>query len=286
MAKLHLFRIRVAHPVQLDALDSHAETASEAIDKALAERPEFITGHGHHWHIGNLTPVDDDGRYFKLGRVTLSTEDQWDEETARFVEVDSEEARATAVFVNVRTGVAGIVPHYKIGRTPKALGRKLAELLNQSSVAKRGFRFHVSELVDPAGFIRRIQSAWAVTSFTFTFYPPNHPDLSKLDDKVSQWLADLDGEQGEVTAKGRDLDAGEIAKQVRSTIASGGKVSAKVRAAPDSRPRKVTMDKNPVVIEAEGGIDDGEGRSHALDAIDEAYSELRDADEGEVQGET
>ena len=113
--RFHLFRIRVERPLQRDLLDEQTDDAKDIIDAALRRMPVLVMAR-HHWRIGQLGTVGSSGLYFQLGRVTSTTEHQWDDRTMAFVESEHETASWTPAVLDLRLQVVGIGLNTTIGQ--------------------------------------------------------------------------------------------------------------------------------------------------------------------------
>lgn len=271
--RFHVFRIRVERQPQLDLLDDQTDEAQEIIEAALRSMPALVMARNHHWRIGKLETLGSLGLYFQLGRITSTTEHQWDDNTMAFVENEHETARWTPAVLDLSLQVVGIGQNTTIG--PRAsLGRKLRDLLNNTSEARDGrVRFAVKEIVDPDGFLQQVIAAYAVFKFTFTALKPNFPDSTAMTRAMEHWIRDLDGQEGKAEVKGVSLDQVRIEEQARETVARGGRVSARIRKT-ESSPVQ-TIHGGKVAVTVDGEYDTDEGKRTTLERIRAKFFQIR-----------
>lgn len=281
MPDFHLFRVRVESPRQTDLwgeVPSEWWGSSSAIRHALGQTPAFDSRNRGQWHLGGVTEVATNAYYFKIGRITKRIQPQWDPARQDFVDVETKPAPYTHAIIDLETQVCGVAMNRWIASTPRALGRKLAALLDNSRVGEAGFRFWVNEILNPSDFIAQIQEAYAIKKFSFTAFRPNFPDPSDLARALEEYVQRIDAEAGQAIAKGISLDAKRVEREARRTIAAGGAVSARVQSDQRERPATIKPGQTPVVVR-DADVDTADQRSAAHARIVGKYQEVRGADD-------
>lgn len=270
-----LFRVKVFRPTQKEMFTD--DVSPQAIlREAVLERPTLPLMRGYDWHIGNVEVLDDSGLYFALGRTARSKVSVLDTKTGDFAEREFESAPYTHVFADVAYELVAIAQKTVLAPNVNSIGRQLGRLLNGSRAARRHrVTFAVSEISEPEEFLRELQSAYAITSFTVTFTKPNPFDVNEEFLLPMERLAQAaDGSSGSTTIRGRALNSEPLTDLTRSAAATGDNAVARIRLGADSRPVRRSLKGDTAKI-PEDRIETREDKLTFLQRLRAKYDEIR-----------
>lgn len=272
-----LFRIKVFRPSQKDAF-ARDRSASEILRQAILEKPTDMSL-GARWHIGNVEEVVPDGLYFALGRAGRSRVPVLDEATGNFLETEQENAPYTQVVVDVPLEVAAIGHRSSLAPDVTGVARRLERLLAQTDVARNErVAFQVSPISLPESFIRDLQRAYAITSFTVTFTKPNPLDVEGDFLRPMERLAqEANGSNGSTTIRGVALDPQPLTELTRSAAATGDDAKAWIKPEVGQRSVKRSLRGDTAKI-TQDGLESREDRQSLLERLRTAYARVRGAD--------
>jgi hypothetical protein len=273
MPPFHLFRIRVFAPEQSSLFG--AFNPQVELLRTLERRPAARIRGAYTWHVGNVTPLDDFGVYFALGRTSRKTLEQYDEATGNFVEKQFEAAPYTHVICDVALEVCGIAPKTQLAPSPAAIAQRLETLLNSTVPAKGGHRFEASSISDPDEFILQLQTATKITQFSLTFSRPNPFDVDKdFHAPMEELLRTADGSRGRTSLTGDNLNPTVLEHLTRSVAATGDDASARLVPAEGGHIVRRRLRGNAATV-SEDEPTTNSSRQNLLDAIRRLYARIR-----------
>jgi hypothetical protein len=223
-------------------------SSAELFRASIEERPAAELRKGQMWRIGNLEYFSDETGYFAVGRTTESTFEKYDEGSHEFVEEELTTSPYTHCVFDIRIGLLGIAKKTSLARTPRAMSRRLEELLSHSKVVQQyEITVEILPIPDPGGFLRALLSAHRVTHYTATFRGPNPLDADEYFQKPLSAIAGLTrGQKGKTHISGVDLDAQVLADITRSTAATGNEASARIRKTKNQKPITIHLSGDAV----------------------------------------
>lgn len=276
MLEFQLFRLKVTRPAQPTVWGSGTWDSAALIRNAIEARPERAFRRGFVWHIGNVGQIDDSGLYFAFGRTTRATHPFFDSTARSFVEQEFENAPYTHVIVDVDLGLCAIAKKTQLAQDSAGIARQLARLLNDTQISyETGARYELDEIKDPEQFIELLYAAIAVLSFSITFSRPNPFDANEdFQLPMERLLQETEGNNGQTTIEGPDLDRTVLEELSRSAAATGNNASARVLRDGDARPVRRHLRENKASL-ALADMETEEERSEILRAIRDAYLKIR-----------
>jgi hypothetical protein len=278
--ELSLFRIKVLLDPQRDAFRPTAPRP-DILREAIESRPGAESTRGRTWWIANTEPVGAEGLYFRFGRNAprvLPISDGAGDFGERFVEA----APHVHIVVDLATEVCAISHNADLAATPEAIARRLKEVLNSTGATEKfGVRFHVSAIKQPDTFLHELQAAYAVTSFTIYFTPPNPFDIKDDFHKEMEALAQEAGAStGRTVIRGEALDTERLERLTRSAAATGDNVRARVKTERGTKPRPAALKGTTARVTAPATAETEGGRRGLLARVKEAYQQIRGNDNG------
>lgn len=281
--EFQLYRLKIQWPAQTSILHTEREEIPELIKKMIKEKPSRELRKGYTWHIGNTIPLDRNGFFFALGRVTKSIQERYDAEKGNFfLDEDNSEAPFTFVFVDTRLGIFAIAKKPKIGPTVSAIANNLKSLLSISDTAfSRSLSLVLNPINDPEKFIDIIADAYAVERFCFTFNKPNPLDAHEdLIIPLQKATAEVNGTGGKTEFKGDALDPQAIAAIAQSVAATGDDATARIKPGPRSKSKLIRLKNNPVLM-TEKSLATTEEKVGFLAKMRAKYGEIRNTHQTE-----
>jgi hypothetical protein len=253
----------------------------EIIRRALQTASPISLRGDSSWLIGNRRPLDDAQRYFyfALGRSHSAVIPQRDDR-GNFIDVPADIAPYTHAVIDTETEVCAIARKSELSPTIDGIGRGLARLLSESSVAREHLvRVDVSPIKEPAGFVDLLLRAHTVTRLWVVTTRPNPWDVEKdFIQPTSRVLEELHGEAVKTEWKGPSLavDSPHISTIINSTAATGGDAGATVRESPKGKANKIRLgDKlSSFPVDIEEGTAEQKAPGFLL-LMHEAYAKVR-----------
>ena len=244
-----LFRIKMVRPHQTSFL--HDELSPrDLLLQAILDKPSSELRKGFHWHIGNVLKFSDFTGYFAAGRTTTSTIEKFDEETSNFVEEELEASPYTHCVFDAAIGFVGIAKKPNLSQTTKGIAARLEQLLSLATlVARNNVLVEIRPIPDPDGFLKAIETAFKVFTFSATFRGPNPFDADEHFQKpLSVYLNAAEGTKGKTTISGADLNRQVLQEVTRSTAATGNEASARIQKSKRQQPITVNLRGDPVKL--------------------------------------
>jgi hypothetical protein len=242
-----LFRAKFIRSQQTSFL--HADlTPRDIMMKAIAQRPSSELRKGYHWHIGNLSMFSEYSGYFAIGRTTTSTIEKFDEVTGDFIEEELEESPYTHCVFDAKIGFFGIAKKPNLSQTTKGIAGRVAELLSSTEVVvANAITVDIRPIPDPEGFIKALDTAFRVYSFSASFRGPNPFDADEHFQKpLSVYLSAANGNKGKAQISGDDLNRQVLQQVTRSTAATGNEASARIQRQRSQKSITINLKGDPV----------------------------------------
>lgn len=242
-----LFRVKFIRPSQNSFLHEDL-TPGQMLLSAIEEKPSAELRKGFQWHIGNVQMFSDVTGYFAVGRTTKSTVEKFDIQTGNFIEEEQEESPYTHCVFDAAVGFIGIARKPNLSQTSKGIANRLEELLSLATVVRNNeVTVQVRPIPDPDGFLKAIDEAFRVFSFSATFRGPNPFDADEFFQKpLSVYLSAANGEKGRTTINGEDLNREVLREVTRSTAATGNEASARIQKTKRQKAITVNLKGDPI----------------------------------------
>jgi hypothetical protein len=274
MLDFQLFRIKVFPPAQSSLFEVDA-TPQGILVQTIKSLPEAEFRTGKTWHVGNVTEVDQDSLYFRIGRTSKATIEVYD--NGRFLDQEFDTSPYTHIFLEIELEVCAIASKRKLARTTDRMARQLAKLLNRSNRAREfGAKFEINMINDPEDFISRLKSAYSVEKFWLTFTRPNSIDVEEDYIKpMERLLSAATGDRGKTEIKGPDLDDDVLEQLSRSAASTGDNAGASIRHAPEERALSISLKGRAVDI-AQDSVDGDDEKRSFIQRLRERYEGIRD----------
>ncbi len=244
-----LFRVKMIRPHQLSFLHEDL-TPREAFLKAIKQKPSEELRKGYIWHIGNLSLINPSAGYFALGRTTTSTIEKYDTESSNFIEDEQEFSPYTHCIFDAKIGFIGIAKKTNLCPTTIGIAERLEELLSLTHVAvENAIKVEIRPIPNPDGFLKSINSARKIYTFSATFGGPNPFDADRFFQKpLSVYLSAANGQYGRTTIRGEDLDKETLTEVTRSTAATGNEASARIQRNRGEKAITIHLTGDPIKI--------------------------------------
>jgi hypothetical protein len=269
----HLFRAKFIRPRQ-SSLFHDDLTPQEMLQMSINSKPSAEVKKGYQWHIGNIRPFSKTSGYFAVGRTTVSTVEKFDPVSGNFVEEELEKSPYTHCVFEAATGLIGIAKKLSLSQTTKGIANRLEQLLGSTEVVQRNWvTVEVLPISDPEGFLKALNSAYRVYSFTASFRGPNPFDADEHFQKpLSVYLSAANGTRGKTSISGDDLNREVLQEVTRSTAATGNEASAKIQRTQQQKPITVNLKGDPIVRKYD---EDEHQPEQALEDLVSAYRVVR-----------
>lgn len=269
---LELYRVRI-----LEGLFGLKRPRSAIIRDAIYERA-FVENRGFVWTIGNITPIDEDGLYFKIGRRSGVSLGEYDAYVGQFSDSMTENWPSTHVFCDTRIGIIAVARNSKLTDDSYTVARRIQNALSKSQTAQDP---PVTILVDPIyssdDFMETLRRSYSIRVFSFEFTPPNPFDAEELIQKpLENYVQEARGRRGEVKIEGANLNHETVEDTARSAIASGNEAKALVQLERRQKPVPISSRQYPEVVrDVIIDVQDFSNNEEALRRIRSRYDELR-----------
>jgi hypothetical protein len=270
-----LFRVQVYLPKQEDMFEPIG-TRKETLRETITSLPSVELRTGMIWRIGNVSPIDKDSLYFRVGRVRKTKLEVYKD--GNFQELDFEQAPYTHVILDLSLEVCAIARKVNLSTKIYGIASQLSRLLNRSEVAQRlRTTFGIGSINDPTDFIVFLREAAAVQKLWLKFTLPNAWDASDDFEKpFKATLREINGKKGSAQFEGEDLQTEALEDLLRSVASVGNDAGALVELQEEDKrvkKRKHIRD-NPIIISQEEIMLD-EHRVGLLKRIREKYNKVR-----------
>jgi hypothetical protein len=275
MLEFQLFRIKV-YPSQQGQLFVKEKTRPAMLQETIESLPSAVFRTGLTWHIGNVTPIDKNGLYLRLGRTSTSTLEIYDEQDGDFLDQEFETAPYTHVIVDVEMEICVIAKKTRLAPATVGIAKQFVRLLNESEKAiEFQATFEIDDVKDPEDFISQLKEAYSISKFWVLFSRENafdaHEDFVKPFQKM---VEKSKSEKGKAELKGKNLDSTTLEAVARSAAATGDDAGAWLKPNRHSGRVKKRLKGNPVNISQEDVRNDEE-RQTLIKRARELYHSIR-----------
>jgi len=271
-----LFRAKFIKPMQPSFL--HEElTPMEIFLKAISERPHIELRRGFTWHLGNIRYFSPETGCFAIGRTTNATIGKFDEASGDFIEEELATSPYTHCVFDARIGLLGIAKKATLAATPRDIATKLEQLFSITShVFRNDVSVEIRPIPDPDGFLKAINSAYKVSSFTASFRGPNPFDADAYFQKpLAVYLNAACGTKGKAQIEGEDLNREVIVEVARSSAATANEASARIMKTKGQKTIRINLKGDPI----KKGYDELEHDSEVVLAdLTNMYNRVRNND--------
>lgn len=242
-----LFRVKMVRPRQTSFLYDDL-SPRDLLLQAIREKPSSELRKGFHWHIGNIQMFNEFAGYFAAGRTTTSTIEKFDENTSNFIEEELEESPYTHCVFDAAVGFFGIAKKPNLSQTTKGIAARLEQLLSLAQVVKKNdVLVEIRPIPDPDGFLKAVETAFKVFTFSATFRGPNPFDADEhFQRPLSVYLNAAEGTKGKTTISGADLNRQVLQEVTRSTAATGNEASARIQKSKRHKAITINLRGDPV----------------------------------------
>ena len=275
MLEFQLFRTKV-YPSQQRELFAREGTRPQMLRETIQSLPSGEFRRGLIWHIGNVTPIDESGLYFRLGRTSTSTLEIYDEGEGGFIDQEFETAPYTHAIVDVELEVCAIAKKTRLSPTTAGIARQFVRLLNESEKAVE-FQalFEIDDVKDPEDFIAHLKRAYSISKFWVLFSRPNAFDANEHFVKPFQRMVEeSNGEKGKAELKGQSLNSETLETVARSAAATGDDAGAWIKPSQHARRVKKQLSGSSGNTSQEDVADERQ-RQTLLDRVRELYRRIR-----------
>lgn len=275
MLEFQLFRIKVFPSAQESLFPDERKTPQQILVQGIRSLPELELRKGFVWHIGNVSEIDDEGLYFRLGRTSRTTIEIYRD--GKFLDQEFPVSPYTHAVLDTSLEICAIARKSKLSKTPKGLGSQLQRLLLESAIARHlRVAFEVSAVTDPEDFIAHLRSAHSISKFWLTFTKPNAIDADRDFIKpMERLLSEADGNKGKAIVEGESLRSETLEALARSAASTGDDAGASLQIETDQSRTHVTLRGNVAVVTNDEPQDDEEKRG-LLWKIREKYHAIRE----------
>lgn len=273
MLDFQLFRIKVYLP-KMKPFFSDNLTSSGFLKEAILKKPSAELRKDFIWHIGNVSPVENSGLYFRIGKTTKVKMEIF--QNGNFVDEEFENAPYTHVVLDYNIEVAAIAKKTKLSNYPIGIAKQLVKLLNGTEFAAKNYiKFDISEINDPSDFIHYLQTSINITKFWVTFTRPNAFDINDFIKPLQGALNEVNGQKGKAILQGENLDSQPLEEIARSAAATGDDAAALLQRHEGEAYEQKYLRKNAATFQY-GDIVEKEDKVGVLEIIRKKYSDIRE----------
>ncbi len=274
MLQFQLFRIKVYPAEQRELFDAE-RSRSEMLREVVTSLPSADFREGLMWHIGNVTPIDASGLYFRLGRASRERLELYDASAHRFVDQEFETAPYTHVVLDVDLEVCAIAKKVRLAPSTSNIAQRFARLMNASDRAhEMRANFDVDDIKDPADFISQLSSAYSISKFWMIVSRPNAFDADAFVKPFQQVLESANGDKGKAELRGENLNSEQLERLARAAAATGDDAGAWLKPNKGAKRTKKQLRGNPANI-AQDDVSDATARKRLLNHLRSFYKKIR-----------
>lgn len=275
MLSFQLFRIQV-FPNQQANFYTMGMTPTGILRELIGSFPSAALRGGSVWHIANVTSLDHAGYYFRIGRISRTHMEVY--ENGNFIDREFEAAPYTHVLLDVNLELCAIAKKPRLAPHAFSVAKQFERLLEQSE-AGRNFQasFSISEIPNPDDFIAQLRDAVTVTRFWVEFSRPNAWDLNRDFIQPSQQMLEAaHGRRGKTALTGPGLDPAPLEEIARSAASVGEDAGATLQLNGSDAKVKKSLKGNPVVVDVDADLEEQEPQwLDLLDRIRHTYHRVR-----------
>ncbi len=278
MLEFQLFSVKV-YPSRQGLLFKKPKKPPEILQETICSVPSTEIRKGMIWHIGNISKIDNDGLYFRVGKTTKARREVY--HNGNFDDEEFEEAPYTHVLLDIVLEVCAIAKKTKLSPTPSGIANRLIQLLNESATAKDyAAEFEIDRINDPKDLITHLRQAHVISKFWMTFARPNPFYASDFIKPFSDLLKQTQGEKGKAEIEGKDLKSGPLEELARSAATTGNDATAWLQLKKEGQRTIMHLKKNPVFLQQEDVADDEQKRT-LLRRLRDLYAKIRGSSNNE-----
>jgi hypothetical protein len=243
-----LYRIKVLEPRQASLFDETSR--SDLLRLVIESKPHDTLRSGHIWMLGNVEKIDSQAYCMRIGRHTKRAMAQYVD--GNFIEKESEDNPSTPVFIDTQLEIAAIARNSILSPTTHTIANSLKKLLERSAKTyMQDVDIEVSAVPNPSAFITALREAYSVRKYSFTFTRPNPLPPNMVEQPLHKTLEDMNGEEGEVEVKGKDLDKENLEKVTNVVAANGNNATAFIVPEQDAKGVYVKLSSSLIAISHE-----------------------------------
>lgn len=275
MLEFQLFRIKVFPSAQRSLFPEQQKTPQQILVDVIRSLPELELRKGFVWHIGNVSQIDEEGLYFRLGRTSRATIEIYRD--GKFLDQEFPVSPYTHAMLDTTLEICAIARKTKLSKTAKGLGAQFQRLLVQSPLARQTrIGIEVGAVTDPEDFIAHLRSAYSISRFWVTFTKPNAIDADRDFIKpMERLLSEADGNKGKTVLEGENLQAEALETLARSVASTGDDAGASIQTEANQSKTQVKLTGNVALVTNEEPQDDEEKRG-LLWKIRDRYHAIRE----------
>lgn len=212
------------------------------------------------------------GHYFRFGRESSQKLEVYRD--SHFQDVLFERAPYTHVAFIPNFQVVAFARNARLGSF-KSVASQFERLLNGSVIALNSdANIQVRVIPQPDKFLKKLQEADFVRSFTFTFKRPNPSDAEATYLQPAQkMLKRIGGDNGRTKVSGSNLNKNEMMDLTRSLASSGDEAEASVVRG-KTKPQKISLREDTATLNAVEPIGNFEQES-LIEKLAKLYRQIR-----------
>lgn len=273
-----LFRARVVKSDQPSMWDA-GRAPETTLRMALDELPSAQSRKRVWWHVGDITPIDDDSVYFRFGRTADREHPRFDK--GHFYHDETEWSPYTEIFADTKIELFGIRHTSKLANRVSDLANRLAMTLSSSSACKEDSTYITLSLIrNPDSLISDIQRAYSISRFQYQVFRPNLDDLDEDFVKPAEkMIENLNGEEGniDISSRNNDLHRDVTEGLVRQVAASGADCKAQLKFRRNGKTRLRRLKGRPTEVNVQGPETQA-SLNASIQQIRRIFDELRSSD--------
>lgn len=273
MLEFQLFKIKAHLPPQ-PTLFEPGLLPHEVVAATIKSAPSSELRQNVVWHIGNVSSIDAKSLYFRIGRTTRATVEQYADNN--FFEQEEQFAPYTHVIYDIPHEVCAIAKKARLSPSIVSIANNFEKLLNRSVINhKFNAIFEIGEIKDPKQFIEQIKTAYKIYGFWMTFTRPNPFDTDEDFVKPYERMVEAaNGRKGKATVEGENLNKDLVERLARSAASSADNAGVRLQASSDSKPVSKSIKGNNITF-SEEAIESGDDKLKVLTKIREWYARIR-----------
>lgn len=235
LRRFQLFRIKVFEKPQRPMFGGRDTSRPLLIRRAIAETPPAELRENEAWCIGDIDTVDENGLFFKFGKLKIEDHLDYDKDNKKFFEDKRKDAIVTDVLVDPEKEILIVSSNSRLAHSPKAIVSRITEVFNSSQVSREcEIEFHIDIPKEPDTFIEIIKRAYSLRSISLFLQRPNPFLLSDFIGEGQKAIKDFDATEGEFQMSGKDLNTEKAVEVARIMADIGQEMKATIKSSEDS----------------------------------------------------
>ena len=270
--EFQIFRIKV-FPSKQGHLFRSPSKPSEILMDVISSLPSVELKKEMGWHVGNVSPIDSEGLYFRIGRTAKFKLAFYKNGTFRDEEFEG--APYTHVLIDLETEVVAIAKKPTLSPKTSGIANNLIRLLNEAPrTIYYEAKYEIAQINDPTEFITFLNESLYVTKFFVTFSRPNALDVDDFIKPMQKLLSETEGDEGKTIIEGTNLNPERLENLARSAAATGNDAAAWMQLTEMEGKVRKNLKGNPATLHFED-ISDGRQKYKLLHLIREIYKRIR-----------